>query len=113
MPTVTLLIGLVVGLVVLVPTRRLQLAGWGRDALMAYFIAVWLLGVVVAMVPVPARFLVPILLVAYLAPFITVRDGIDRLLGGRRRNWTREPGRPPMKNVTPTSPPDGPDEPGS
>ncbi len=111
-PTLALFIGLVVGLVVLIPTRRLQLAGWSRQALTGYFVAVWLLGVVVAMVPIPARFLVPILLVAYLAPFITVRAGIDRLLGGRWRPPAGGPARPPMKNVTPATPPDSSDEPG-
>jgi hypothetical protein len=111
-PTFALLIGLAVALLVLVPTRRLQLAGWRRDVLTGYFAAVWLLGVVVAIVPVPARFLVPILLVAYLAPFITVRAGIDRLLGGRRRSPTGAASRPPMKNVTPPSSPDRSDDAG-
>ena len=113
MPTIVLVTGLIVGLMVLIPTRRLQLAGWGQRALTGYFVAVWLLGVAVALVPLPARFLVPILLVACVAPFISIRAGIDRLLGGRRRRGTAEPTRPPMKNVTPPGSPDRPDEPGS
>lgn len=105
-PTAVLLVGLV-ALLVLIPTRRLFLAGWKRQALTTYYLAVWLLGSVVAAMPAPARFLVPILIVAYLAPFVTVRDGIDRLLGRPRRPGPG-PGsvggpteRRPMKDVTP------------
>lgn len=107
-PTTILLVGLV-ALLVLIPTRRLQLAGWTRQSLTTYFLALWLLGAVVAVMRAPATFLVPILIVAYLAPFVTLRDGIDRLLGRPRR-----PGAPvdghaeprPVKDVTPPEPPD-------
>jgi len=108
-PTAILLVGLV-ALLVLIPTRRLQLAGWKRETLTTYYLAVWLLGSVVAAMPAPARFLVPILIVAYLAPFVTVRDGIDRLLG-RPRGSGPGPGSVggpteprPMKDVTPPEP---------
>jgi hypothetical protein len=104
----TLAIAAVVAIVVLIPTRRLQLAGWSRDSLLTYFAAVWLLGVTVALEPAPTRFLVPILLVAYLAPFITIRAGIDRLFRGERAAPPVEPERPPVKNVTPPEPPDQP-----
>jgi hypothetical protein len=102
-PTAVLLVGLV-ALLVLIPTRRLQVAGWKRESLTAYYVAVWLLGAVVAVMPGPARFLVPILLVAYLVPFVTLRDGIDRLLGrppspGHPVDGPAEPR--PMKDVTP------------
>lgn len=100
-PAVSLAIAFAVALVVLIPTRRLRLAGWSRAALTAYFLAVWLLGFAVAVVPAPARFLVPVLLVAYLAPFVTIRAGIDRLLGSRHPTPPPGPPRPPMKNVTP------------
>jgi hypothetical protein len=104
-PTAILLVGLV-ALLVLIPTRRLQLAGWGRESLTIYFLGVWFLGSVVAALPSPARFLIPILLVAYLAPFITLREGLDRLRGrppaarghGNGDAFTE---RPPMKDVTP------------
>lgn len=106
-PTTLALVGLV-ALLVLIPTRRLQLAGWRRESLATYFVAVWLLGAAVAAMPSPARFLIPLLLVAYLAPFVTLRDGLDRLLG-RPRVDRGGPGptdgpsadRPPMKDVTP------------
>ena len=104
---VTLVIAVVVGLVVLIPTRRLQLAGWNRDGLWTYFASVWLLGVVVAVLPAPARLLVPILLVAYLAPFLSVRAGLERLFGrpGPPPPVEPEPEKPPIKNVTPPEQP--------
>ena len=107
-PTTLALVGLV-ALLVLIPTRRLQLAGWRRESLTTYFLAVWLMGVAVAAMPAPARFLIPLLLVAYLAPFVTLRDGLDRLLGrprvdrgkaGPADGGSADPRRP-MKDVTP------------
>ena len=106
MSPITLVIAVVVALVVLIPTRRLQLAGWSRDTVWTYFAFVWILGVAVSIVPAPARFLVPILLVAYLAPFVSVRAGIDYLFGTRRSDPPVEPERPPIKNVTPPDPPE-------
>ena len=108
MSPITLAIAAIVAFVVLIPTRRLQLSGWSRDAVLTYFTAVWLLGVLVAILPAPSRLLVPILLVAYLAPFITIRAGIDRLFRGERPVPPVEPERPPVKNVTPPEPPDRP-----
>lgn len=109
MSPVTLAIAGLVALLVLIPTRRLQLKGWSRDGLVAYFGAVWLLGVAVAAITVPARYLVPVLLVAYLAPFVTWRQGLDRARGRPAR-----PGPPPptrVRNVTPPDPPDSSDPP--
>jgi hypothetical protein len=105
-PTTIALAGLI-ALLVLLPTRRLYLAGLGRDGLLIYYVTVWLLGVAVAAFSSPARFLVPILIVAYLAPFVTLRDGLARLLGrpprGRGKAGAGRTPRdqPPMKNVTP------------
>jgi hypothetical protein len=111
MSATTIALAGLVALLVLIPTRRLHLAGWRRESLTTYFIAVWLLGVVVTALPSPAKFLIPLLLVAYLAPFVTLRDGLDRLLGrppgggsgGSGRDSRRTPvdDQPPMKNVTP------------
>ena len=101
-PTTILLVGLV-ALLVLIPTRRLHMAGWKRESLTAYFLVVWLLGAAVAVMRAPATFLVPILIVAYLAPFVTLRDGIDRLLGRPRGPGPVDgPSEPrSMKDVTP------------
>lgn len=91
------LIGLVliVGIVALAPARRLYLAGRSSGFIATWLAAVWLLGVIVVLAPGLARFLIPLLLALYIAPYFTWPAGIARLLGGR------PPQRPPMKNVTP------------
>ena len=101
-PTTIALVGLV-ALLVLLPTRRLQLAGWSRQSLTTYFLAVWLLGSLVAALPSPARFLVPVLIVVYLAPFVTLRDGLNRLLGRPPGSADSAPpdSTPRVKDVTP------------
>lgn len=100
-----------IGLLVMIPTRRLFLAGWSPGALAAYFLGVLALGLFVAELRGPARYLIPILVVAYLAPFVTTRAGLARLRGRMRdRPGTSDgatgsngsPGRrPDPKNVTP------------
>lgn len=85
-------------LVALIPTRRLHHAGWRPGSLAVYWIGLTLLGLLVAELRGPARFLLPVYLVAFGAPFVTFRSGIDRLLG-------REPAarvtRPPIRRVGP------------
>jgi hypothetical protein len=116
-----LALGLVLVLLVLIPARRLQLAGFGARTIGAYAASLWLLGLVVAIRPGLLRILIPLLLVAYLAPFIASPDALNRLVrrGGNLRRGGRggigqggsttppSGGRPPIKNVTP------PDEPGA
>ena len=120
-------IGLIVitVLLVMIPTRRLFLAGWSTTSLTAYFLGVVALGLFVAELRGPARYLIPILVLAYVAPFVTARAGIARLrgrLGGEppvRHDASSSPGgssegegregrRPEPKNVTPKdgNPPD-------
>jgi hypothetical protein len=109
-----LALGLVLVLLVLVPARRLQLAGFGARTIGAYAASLWLLALVIAIRPGVLRILVPILLVAYLAPFIASPAALDRIVrrGGRGgRGGASKPSppgaRPPIKNVTP------PDDPGA
>jgi hypothetical protein len=92
MPPALLAVVLLTGLLALVPTRRVQLAGWSQPVVGAYFLCLWAGAVAIAVTP-GARFLVPIVLVAYLAPFVTLRVGVDHLL--------RRPGPRPPRNVTP------------
>lgn len=97
-----LALALALGLIVLIPARRLQLAGLSGRVTGAYAGFLWLLGMVIAIRPVGLRITLPILLIAYLAPFVAGPERVARALSRGRI----EP--PPMKNVTPPDelPPD-------
>ena len=106
LPPWLLAVGLVLGLLVLLPARRLQLAGLSGRAIGFYAVALWLAGLVMAVRPVGARFLIPIALLAYIAPFVAAPEVIGRVLRrGRPRDPPADPPRPPMKNVTPPDDP--------
>lgn len=94
-PAWLLALGLVLGLIVLIPARRLQLAGLSGRVTGAYAAALWAMGMVVAIRPVGLRFLLPILLISYLAPFVAGPERVARVLARRRLD------PPPMKDVTP------------
>jgi len=103
-----LALGIGLALLVLLPSRRLQLAGLSSRVVGAYALALWGLAMVIAIRPVGARFLVPILLAAYLAPFVAAPERVGRFLT-RGRGRGRGPGvdRGPgadgreVKDVTP------------
>ena len=115
MPSPALLaIALVLFVLLLAPTGRLQRAGWPARALGGYLLGMLALSLLVAELPGPARFLVPIIVLGFLAPFVSVRAGIER--------W-RRPVRPvvverppiktvhgPARDVSPTDPSDDPPE---
>jgi hypothetical protein len=112
-----LLIGLALGFLVLLPARRLQLAGFRGRSLGIYAAGLWALAFFVAIRPVAGRFMVPILLIAYLAPFVVAPGRLARIVargrgrGGRSGGGAGRPGgdlsRPPVKNVTPPEGPPG------
>jgi hypothetical protein len=127
MPTPALLaIALVLGLLVLLPSRRLQLAGFRARSIGLYAAFLWILAFALAIRPIATRFLIPIVLIAYLAPFVVAPGRMARIVArgrgqGQRGGPLKEPSRPPMKNVTPPEAPDvssrpdprsGPGEPG-
>lgn len=93
-------IALLIGLLVLLPARRLVAGGIRARTAGWYALALWLLGMALAIRPVGTRYLVPILLVAYLGPFVAAPEQWQRLrtrtgrLGRARRRQ--------IKNVTPT-----------
>ena len=101
----------VVGLLVLIPARRLQLSGFSSRTIGLYAVVLWLLAMGVAVRPVGARILVPFLLVLYLAPFVAGPDTVQRVFRRRRPDplppgtgGSPPSGKPPMKDVTPRGP---------
>lgn len=92
-------LALVVGLLVLIPARRLRIAGFSSRTIGLYALGVWGLAMLVAIRPVGGRVVVPILLVAYLAPFVGAPDQVRRFVDRGRR--PPPAGRPPLKDVTP------------
>jgi hypothetical protein len=97
-PPWLLALGFVLGLLVLFPARRLQLAGLRATTIGLYAIGLWLMGFLLAIRPVGGRFLIPILVLAYIAPFVAAPERVGRFL---RRGQPRDPPRPPIKDVTP------------
>ena len=88
-------LGLVIGLLVLLPARRVQLAGWSGRSIGSYALILWLGAMLVGLVP-GARLLVPILLIAFITPFVAGPGRVQQILG---RDGREDP--PPMKDVTP------------
>lgn len=97
-PPWLLALGLVVGLLVLIPAYRLRVSDVQPRVIAVYAATLWLLGMFVAIRPAGARILVPFLLIAYLAPFVAGPERVRRLLDRGGRPGGR---RPPMKDVTP------------
>jgi hypothetical protein len=75
-----LALGLLIALLVLIPARRLQTAGMSSRVIGGYAVLLWLLAFLVAVRPVATRYLVPILVLAYLAPFVAAPDRVGRFL---------------------------------
>jgi len=99
-----LALALVILLLVLLPARRLQVAGFGGRAIGLYALCMWAMAFFLAVRPGATRFLIPFLLVGYIAPFVVAPDRLSRI--GRRGGG--DPPRPPIKNVTPPDPPKDP-----
>ena len=97
-PPALLAIALVVGLLVLIPARRLQAAEVAPRAIGLYALTLWCLGMLLTVAPVATRLLAPIVLIAFVAPFVGAPQQLRRVLDRRRPPLQ---GRPPMKNVTP------------
>jgi hypothetical protein len=110
LPPSLLALGLVLGILVLFPSRRLQLAGLSARVIGLYALSLWLMGFFMAVRPIGARFLIPIALLTYIAPFVAAPEVVGRVLRrGRPRDPPADEPRPPIKNVTP---PDDPVPPG-
>jgi hypothetical protein len=94
---------LIVGLLVLLPARLLNQAGLPPRAIGTYTLLVWFGALVIATRVGPTAILVPLILVAYLAPFVIGPERLARLAGRDGRDGAR-----PIRNVTP--PQDRPDD---
>ncbi len=99
MPASLLILLLVAGLLALIPVWRLHVAGWPvRSLLTAWVVyAAWIF--LTIRLPGPLRYLIPILVLAYVAPFVAGPERLSRVLSGRRR---AEPGV--VIDVTPRPP---------
>ena len=107
-----LAVGLIIGLIILLPARRLQLAGFSRRSIALYAICLWALAFFMAVRPLAARFLIPILLIAYLAPFVVAPERLSGIVtrgkGGGAAGGpgsAGDPGQRQIKNVTPPEKP--------
>lgn len=96
----SLLLGLLVAcLLALLPVWRLHLAGWSARSLFVAWLAYAAGIVIVLRFPGTGRFLVPILVLAVIAPFVAGPERLARLLGRRE---ARDPGV--IIDVTPRPP---------
>lgn len=90
---------LVASLVALLPVWQLHRAGFSRGSLASAWILYAIAIVVGLRFPGPFRLLLPVVVVAYVAPFALSPERLNRLL--RRR----PPAPRTIKNVTPPTPP--------
>lgn len=73
---------LLVGILALIPVWRLRIAGWPPRWLFAAWLVIALMALLVLRFPGPARFLLPFLVLAYVAPFVAGPERLTRVLGG-------------------------------
>ena len=79
------------------PDPSPYMSGWRGPVLWGYLVLVLAMALVIAEYRVPARFLIPILVVAYLAPFVTARAGSSGCSVGAGATAAHRRGRPPPK----------------
>ncbi len=90
---------LVAGLIALIPVWRLHLAAWPHRTLLTAWVVylVWIL--VSVRFPGPVRFLIPVLVLAYVAPFVVGPERLSRVMRRRRSEQPHV-----VINVTPRPP---------
>ena len=81
-PLLVLLL-LIVGLLALLPTWRLAAAGWPGRWLTVYWLLIAGSLFLVLRLPPVSRVLLPIVVLAAIAPFVAVPERLTRVLGGR------------------------------
>jgi hypothetical protein len=104
------LVLLIAMLLALLPVWRLHHAGWRPGILFWAWVVYAASLVVVIRLPGPSRFLLPILVLAFVAPFVAGPERLARVLGRKARGARPvidvtpkpNPGLPePPRNVTP------------
>lgn len=84
MPPALVLLFLVAALLAMIPVWRLHRAGWSAGSLFTAWV-LYLVGIFVGVrFPGGLRFLLPILVLAYVAPFVAGPERLTRLFGRRR-----------------------------
>jgi hypothetical protein len=99
MTAVLLLTLLVACLLAMLPVWRLRVAGWPRGWLLAAWLTYTLTIFVAIRFPGPFRVLLPVIVLAYIAPFVAGPERLTRVLAGRK------PPPRPIIDVTPKPPP--------
>ncbi len=89
---------LVAAVVALIPVWRLRVAGWQPRWLLTAWLAYAATIFLIVRFPGPMRFLLPILVLAYVAPFVAGPERLGRIFG-RRGEAPR-----PIIDVTPRPP---------
>ena len=103
-PTLLLVILLAL-LLAMLPVWRLRVAGWRPGVLFWAWLAYAVALVVVLRLPGPGRFLVPILVLAFVAPFVAGPERLTRIFG------PRTPPARPIIDVSPRPAPGLPEPP--
>jgi hypothetical protein len=99
MSPLLLLIVLIACLVALLPVWRLRVAGWPRGWLLAAWITYAVAILVALWFAGSLRFLLPVIVLAFVAPFVAGPERLTRVLAGRR------PPERPIVDVTPSPAP--------
>jgi hypothetical protein len=99
-PAALILVVLLAGLLALVPVWRLRVAGWPPTWLFASWVAYGVLILLVMRFVGVTRFVLPVLVVLYVAPFVAGPERLARIFGRQRT----EPPRTVI-DVTPKPPP--------
>src|SRR6188472_4153356 len=87
-----LLVFLLAGMLALIPVWRLRAAGWPTRWLVGAWVTYGLAILVAMRFAAAGRFVIPILVVAFIAPFVAGPERLTRVLGGLRPG--EEPERP-------------------
>jgi hypothetical protein len=100
MSAAVILVFLLAGLLALVPVWRLRAAGWPTAWVLGSWITYGVAILIVMRYAALTKFVLPLLVIAYVAPFVAGPERLARVLGTRRA----EPPRP-IIDVTPKPPP--------